>query len=105
MLESLLFMQNSSGSRRYELTELEAGSREYTLRIPESALAVFVRPALRDDLPETTSIVASFEDAMTGNPVEIPVSTDVTTSLSSRTAGYLIKSYNTDRRELLITGL
>ena len=103
MLESLLFMQNSSGSRRYELTELEAGSREYTLRIPESALAVFVRPTLRDDLPETTSIVASFEDAMTGNPVEIPVSTDVTTSLSSRTAGYLIKSYNTDRRELLIT--
>lgn len=63
MLESLLFMQNSSGSRRYELTELEAGSREYTLRIPESALAVFVRPTLRDDLPETTSIVASFEDA------------------------------------------
>ena len=40
---------------------------------------------------------------MTGNPVEIPVSTDVTTSLSSRTAGYLIQSYNTEPRELLIT--
>mgnify|MGYP000164051687 CR=1 FL=1 len=32
MLESMVFMQNSSGSNRYELTEATEGVREYTLR-------------------------------------------------------------------------
>ena len=49
MLESMVFMQNSSGSNRYELTEATEGVREYTLRVPESTNVVFVRPQLADD--------------------------------------------------------
>ena len=102
MLESVLFMQNSSGSNRYELTEGTPGSREYTLRIPENTNVVYVRPQLRDDISETASITAKFADVNTGGEVSVNLPVDESTSLSSSTTGRLIKAYNTEPRELLI---
>ena len=102
MLESLLFMQNSSGSNLYELTEEGVGSREYTLRIPETTNVAYVRPQLRDDIYESATITAKFQDAVSGEEKEIELPVDETTSLSSVSTGRLIKAYNTEKRELEI---
>lgn len=100
MLESILFMQTSSGSNRYELTEL--GNHEYRLLIPESTSVVYVRPQLRDDIFETASITAKFTDAYTEKEVVLPLPVDESSSLSSSTTGRIIKAYNIEPKELLI---
>ena len=75
MLESVLFMQNSSGSNSYELTEGTPGSREFTLRVPENTNVVYVSPQLRDDIFSTAVITARFTDVNTGEEVALePVS-------------------------------
>lgn len=99
MLESVIFMQNSSGSNRYELTEGTPGSREYTLRIPENTNVVYIRPQLRDDLSEAAEITARFTDAGTGEERSVTLPVDESTSLSGET-GRLIKAYDTEPREL-----
>ena len=76
MLESLLFMQNSSGSNLYELTEEGVGSREYTLRIPETTNVAYVRPQLRDDIYESATITAKFQDAVSGEEKEVELHTN-----------------------------
>ena len=102
MLESVLFMQNSSGSNRYELTEGTPGSKEYTLRVPETTNVVYVRPQLRDDLTESAVISASFTDAYTGEEVTLTLPVDETTSLTNKTTGRIIKAYDTSPKELTI---
>ena len=78
MLESMIFMQNSSGSNRYELTEAEEGVREYTLRVPESTNVVYVRPQLRDDVQDA-QITAKFTDITSGEEVSVDLPTDEVT--------------------------
>lgn len=75
MLESMVFMQNSSGSNRYELTEATEGVREYTLRVPESTNVVFVRPQLRDDA-QNAQITARFTDVTSGQEVAVNLPSD-----------------------------
>lgn len=101
MLESVLFMQNSSGSNRYELTEGTPGSREFTLRVPENTNVVYVRPQLRDDIFSTAVITARFTDVNTGEEAALELPVDETTSLTS-TAGRVIKAYDTTPRELVL---
>ena len=100
MLESLFCTQNSSGSMRYELTEGEPGSNEYTLRIPENTNVLYVRPQLRDDADAV--ITARFTDVNTGEEraVELPV--DESTSLTSSATGRIIFAYDTEPRELIL---
>ena len=100
MLESIIFMQNSSGSNRYELTEGVPGSNEYTLRIPESTNVLYARPQLRDDVMGT--ITARFTDVNTGEEVDVDMPVDESTSLSSTTTGQIIKAYDTEPRELVL---
>lgn len=100
MLESMTFMQNSSGSNRYELTEPEEGVREYTLRVPESTNAVYVRPQLRDDVQDAT-ITAKFTDVNSGEEISLELPTDEVTSLTS-TNGRLLKAYDIQPRELTL---
>ena len=102
MLESILFMQNSSGSNRYELTEGLPGSWEYTLRIPESTNALYVRPQLRDDVFYTAVITARFTDVSSQEEVAVNLPVDESTSLSSSTTGRIIKAYDTEPKELVI---
>lgn len=102
MLETLLFMQNSSGSNRYELTEVSGSVREYTLRVPESTNVVFVRPQLRDDIDESAEIKATFTDAYTGSEVSLNLPVDEVTSLSSSATGRILKAYNIEPKELTI---
>lgn len=101
MLESILFMQNSSGSNRYELTEGTPGSREFTLRIPENTNVVYVRPQLRDDIFNTAVITARFIDVNSGEEVSLDLPVDETMSLTS-TAGRIIKAYDATPRELIL---
>lgn len=100
MLESMIFMQNSSGSNRYELTEAEEGVREYTLRVPESTNVVYVRPQLRDDVQDA-QITAKFTDITSGEEVSVDLPTDEVTSLTS-SAGRLLKAYNIQPVELTL---
>ncbi|QNM09465.1 cadherin-like beta sandwich domain-containing protein [Wansuia hejianensis] len=102
MLESALFMQNSSGSNRYELRESAIGEQEYILRIPENTNVVYVRPQLRDDVTEEAKITAYFTDVYSGEEVSVDLPVDETTSLSSSTAGRLIRAYDTEPKELVI---
>lgn len=102
MLESMLFMQNSSGSNRYELTEVAGTVREYTLRVPESTNVIFIRPQLRDDIDESAEIRATFTDAYTNEDVSVLLPVDEATSLSSSSTGRLLKAYNIDPKELKI---
>lgn len=101
MLESMVFMQNSSGSNRYELTEATEGVREYTLRVPESTNVVYVRPQLRDDA-QNAKITATFTDVTSGQKVSVNLPTDEVTSLTSSTTGRLLKAYNIEPKELMI---
>ena len=101
MLESMVFMQNSSGSNRYELTEATEGVREYTLRVPESTNVVFVRPQLRDDA-QNAQITARFTDVTSGQEVAVDLPSDEVTSLTSASTGRLLKAYNIEPRNLVI---
>lgn len=101
MLESLLFMQNSSGSNRYELTEAEEGIREYTLRVPESTNVVYVRPQLRDDVQDAI-ITAKFTDVNSGEEVSVELPTDEVSSLTSNITGRLLKAYDIHPTELTL---
>ena len=103
MLESIVFMQNSSGSNRYELSEEDGTGQEYTLRIPESTNVVFVRPQLREDIEESATITAKFTDAYTKEEREVTLPVDEVTSLSSTATGRLIRPYNIEPTELEIT--
>lgn len=101
MLESMVFMQNSSGSNRYELTEATEGVREYTLRVPESTNVVFVRPQLRDDA-QNAQITARFTDVTSGQEVAVNLPSDEVTSLTSASTGRLLKAYNIEPKDLVI---
>lgn len=101
MLESMVFMQNSSGSNRYELTEATEGVREYTLRVPESTNVVFVRPQLRDDA-QNAQITARFTDVTSGQEVAVDLPSDEVTSLTSASTGRLLKAYNIEPKDLVI---
>ena len=103
MLESIVFMQNSSGSNRYELSEEDGTGQEYTLRIPESTNVVFVRPQLREDIEESATITAKFTDAYTKEEREVTLPVDEVTSLSSTATGRLIRPYTIEPTELEIT--
>lgn len=101
MLESMVFMQNSSGSNRYELTEATEGVREYTLRVPESTNVVFIRPQLRDDV-QNAQITARFMDVTSGQEVAVDLLSDEVTSLTSASTGRLLKAYNVEPKDLVI---
>ena len=101
MLESMVFMQNSSGSNRYELTEATEGVREYTLRVPESTNVVFIRPQLRDDV-QNAQITARFMDVTSGQEVAVDLPSDEVTSLTSASTGRLLKAYNVEPKDLVI---
>lgn len=100
MLESLFCTQNSSGSMRYELTEGEPGSNEYTLRIPENTNVLYVRPQLRDDVDAV--ITAHFTDVNTGEEKAVELPVDESTSLTSSANGRIILAYDTEPRELIL---
>ena len=102
MLESIQFMGNSSGSIKYELKETGEGEFDYTLRIPETRNAVFVRPQLEDDVDGSAEIIAEFTD-VDGVERSIGLGADENTSLSNPTTGRLINAYDTAKRELTIT--
>lgn len=100
LLESIVFMQNSSGSNRYALTEGLPGSNEFTLRIPESTNVLYARPQLRDDVEG--AITATFTDVNTGQEITVDMPVDEATSLSSNTTGRIIKAYDTEPKELVV---
>lgn len=100
LLESIIFMQNSSGSNRYELTEGVPGSNEYTLRIPENTNVLYARPQLRDDVMGT--ITARFMDLNTGQETAVEMPVDESTSLTNNTTGRIINAYDTEPKELVL---
>ena len=100
LLESIIFMQNSSGSNRYELTEGVPGSNEYTLRISENTNVLYARPQLRDDVMGT--ITARFMDLNTGQETAVEMPVDESTSLTNNTTGRIINAYDTEPKELVL---
>ena len=73
MLEGIIFMPTSTGQTRYELTETEPESREYTLRIPESMATVYARAQLRDDVVPYGGLVASICERLPRGPLQFQV--------------------------------
>ena len=102
MLEGIIFMPSSTGQNRYELTETEAESREYILRIPESVAAVYARAQLRDDVSDEAVITAYYENYKTGEQVSLELPADETRCLTSDNPGRLLKAYDLEPKDLTI---